>query len=322
MLLGASLLIAAFVIFVTTKWSMFSYFFGKKEQATTREKRVGDDQPTKDPKRINEAGSTNEVRVPENIQEESTHTTAKANGSLAAQVPILNLELHPDSDDEDDLKDLPSPSFPAINSAQRANGLSPTRSPPKLKPLTNGVRPTDAQLMPPPPRPGTLRSSPNSTTALTVPTLGPLPNRNPPTNNTLAVPSYRLTNAARQKVILGPGYSPLDWATLQRSGKNLSGVDRLLCVTPSMLRQMNGRKGRPAWSSYQGKVYNITPYLPFHPGGEGQLRRAAGKDGEQLFTEVHPWVNWENMLGACVVGILVSESTGDEAAKNQLESLD
>jgi len=85
---------------------------------------------------------------------------------------------------------------------------------------------------------------------------------------------------------------------------------------------MNGRKGRPAWSSYQGRVYNITPYLPFHPGGEGELRRAAGRDGEQLFVEVHPWVNWENMLGACVVGILVSEGAGDGTAKNQLESLD
>jgi len=87
-----------------------------------------------------------------------------------------------------------------------------------------------------------------------------------------------------------------------------------------MLGQMNGRKGRPAWSSYQGKVYNITPYLPFHPGGEGQLRRAAGRDGEQLFAETHPWVNWENMLGACVVGILVSESVGGGMATNQLKS--
>ena len=221
---------------------------------------------------------------------------------------------------DDDLKDLPPPSFPAIDSVQRANCPSPPRGPPKLKPLIHGSPPTDAQLMPPPPRPGALRPPPNSTTALRVPATGPLPNRSPPTNNTLAVPSHRLTNPARQKVILEPGYSPLDWATLQRSGRNLSGVDRLLRVTPSMLGQMNGRKGRPAWSSYQGKVYNITPYLPFHPGGEGQLRRAAGRDGEQLFAETHPWVNWENMLGACVVGILVSESVGGGMATNQLKS--
>jgi cytochrome b involved in lipid metabolism len=108
-------------------------------------------------------------------------------------------------------------------------------------------------------------------------------------------------------VLLSPGHSPLDWATLQKSGKNLSGVDTLMRVTPSMLKEKNGKKGRPAWSSYQGKVYNISPYLPFHPGGEGELKRAAGKDGGKLFMEVHPWVNWENMMGECMVGILVSE---------------
>lgn len=306
---------------------MFSYFFfSKKKQPTIREASDRDDQNTKDPERLDEAGSVNEEEVAESIQEDPKHTTAKAqaqaNGSLTTQVPILNLELHPDSDDEDSLKDLPLPSFLSINSAQRANGPSPIQGPPKLKPLTHSARPTDAQLMPPPPRPSVLRPPPNSTTTLKLPTADPLPNRIPPMNNTLAIPSHRLTNPARKKVILAPGYSPLDWATLQRSGRNLSGVDRLLRVTPSMLRQMNGRKGRPAWSSYQGKVYNIAPYLPFHPGGEGELRRAAGRDGEQLFAEVHPWVNWENMLGACVVGILVPEGAEDGAEKNQLESLD
>ena len=50
--------------------------------------------------------------------------------------------------------------------------------------------------------------------------------------------------------------------------------------------------------------------MKFHPGGVDQLMRAAGmeKDGEKLFNEVHPWVSWENMLGECLVGILVSES--------------
>jgi len=304
---------------------MFSYFFSKKEQSTVKERRDGRDQPTKHPRRVDEVESANDNGVIESIQEEQTHTTANAltqsDSSVTTQVPILRFEVHPDSDD-DDLKHLPPPSFPTINSAQRANGPSSTRGPPKLKPLPHDALPTDAQLMPPPPRPGALRTPPNRTTASRVPTTGPLPNRSSSTNNTLTVPSHRLTNPARQKVILEPGYSPMDWATLQRSGKNLSGVDRLLRVTPSMLKQMNGRKGRPAWSSYQGKVFNITPYLPFHPGGEGQLRRAAGRDGEHLFAEVHPWVNWENMLGACVVGIMVSEGSGDVMAQNQLESLD
>lgn len=55
--------------------------------------------------------------------------------------------------------------------------------------------------------------------------------------------------------------------------------------------------------------------MKFHPGGVDQLMRGAGKDkdGEKLFNEIHPWVSWENMLGECLIGILVSE---DDAQLN------
>jgi cytochrome b involved in lipid metabolism len=33
-------------------------------------------------------------------------------------------------------------------------------------------------------------------------------------------------------------------------------------------------------------VYNITPYIPFHPGGEDELMRVAGRDGTKLFSEL------------------------------------
>ena len=35
-----------------------------------------------------------------------------------------------------------------------------------------------------------------------------------------------------------------------------------------------------------GKVYNISPYLEYHPGGVEELMRGAGVDGTQLFDEV------------------------------------
>lgn len=42
--------------------------------------------------------------------------------------------------------------------------------------------------------------------------------------------------------------------------------------------------------------------------------RGAGKVGEaeRLFLEVHPWVNWEGMLGKCLIGVLVEEPEKDE----------
>ena len=67
--------------------------------------------------------------------------------------------------------------------------------------------------------------------------------------------------------------------------------------------------------------------MKFHPGGVDQLMKGAGREeeGERLFNENHPWVNWENMLGECLVGILVGESEagvkGIEAV-NKMEEMD
>lgn len=63
--------------------------------------------------------------------------------------------------------------------------------------------------------------------------------------------------------------------------RTVKGVDSLLRVTPSMLKQHNKRDD--AWSAFNGKVYNITHYLPYHPGGEKELIRVAGRDGSKLF---------------------------------------
>ena len=93
-----------------------------------------------------------------------------------------------------------------------------------------------------------------------------------------------------------------------------------LRVTPSMLKVQNGRKNRDAWTSYQGKVYNIQPYVPYHPGGKGELLRGAGKDSAKLFQEIHPWVNWDGILSECLVGILVSEN--DAQAEEALDAMD
>jgi cytochrome b involved in lipid metabolism len=54
-------------------------------------------------------------------------------------------------------------------------------------------------------------------------------------------------------------------------------------------------------------VYNVTHYLPFHPGGEKELLRGVGRDGTNLFMEYHAWVSVESMLDKCLVGILVPE---------------
>lgn len=223
---------------------------------------------------------------------------------------------------EDDDDDMP-PAFPALNSAQRMTS-GPTVTVPRIL--------TDSDLMPPPPLPSLVSRRPgvpSSSSSLAVPT-------------SLAVPpaTTKPPKKVSRKVALAPGHGPLDWANLKKSGADLrvsaimkihafalnaqfQGVDSLMRIPMSVLKQHNKRDD--AWSAFNGKVYNITSYIPYHPGGEKELLRVAGRDGSKLFGEckliglqctsahrssalTHAWVNLDYMLDACLVGFLVPDS--------------
>ncbi|KAH3684771.1 hypothetical protein WICPIJ_004235 [Wickerhamomyces pijperi] len=152
----------------------------------------------------------------------------------------------------------------------------------------------------------------------TIPSINTLkPPSNPRNTSTLLPPKGSHTNSgalfpaansnqragARSKVRLEPGHSPLDWAHLNSSGKNLRGINPSefpVRVTKEIL-QIHKHKD-DCWTVLSGKVYNITPYLKFHPGGVDELMKCAGKDGTSLFMKYHAWVNFERMLENCLVG--------------------
>ncbi|KAM9353396.1 cytochrome b5 reductase 4 isoform 1-T1 [Symphorus nematophorus] len=107
--------------------------------------------------------------------------------------------------------------------------------------------------------------------------------------------------SGRNKVALKPGHSLMDWIRFSKSGKDLTGLrGRLIEVTPEELKKHNTRDD--CWTCIRGMVYNVTPYMDYHPGGEEELMRAAGIDGTELFDQVHRWVNYESMLKECLVG--------------------
>ncbi|EHB05530.1 Cytochrome b5 reductase 4 [Heterocephalus glaber] len=111
----------------------------------------------------------------------------------------------------------------------------------------------------------------------------------------------RAASGGRSKVPLKQGRSLMDWIRLTKSGKDLTGLKgRLIEVTEEELRKHN--KKDDCWICIRGYVYNVSPYMEYHPGGEDELMRAAGSDGTDLFDEVHRWVNYESMLKECLVG--------------------
>ncbi|XP_064912517.1 cytochrome b5 reductase 4 isoform X1 [Columba livia] len=111
----------------------------------------------------------------------------------------------------------------------------------------------------------------------------------------------RVAASGRAKVPLKPGRSLMDWIRLTKSGKDLTGLKgRLVEVTEDELAKHN--KKEDCWICIRGFVYNVTPYMEYHPGGEDELMKAAGTDGTDLFDQVHRWVNYESMLKECLVG--------------------
>ncbi|CAK7205254.1 hypothetical protein SEUCBS139899_008021 [Sporothrix eucalyptigena] len=285
---------------------------------------------------------THEVKKTEEEDEEEEATTPKAGPTVVqngAPVPSLSLSGpggDGDDDDDDDTDKMPPPMFPSPFSAQRAGASSdPSRTGASASFSSTG-------LMAPPPRPQPRvpgvagASSLSALNAARRPANLPIPNRGPPLrslapgdpSSSLAPPPSSTTkpNKPSRKVILEPGHSPLDWArvTADPTGNRLRGdlpadAPYLLRVTPSQLKQMNGRKGRDAWTALGGMVYNISPYVPFHPGGKGELLRCAGKDGNKLFNEIHSWVNYDNMLSACRIGILVEEHASTTSPMEEMD---
>ncbi|KAF4517744.1 hypothetical protein B566_EDAN002949 [Ephemera danica] len=114
---------------------------------------------------------------------------------------------------------------------------------------------------------------------------------------------YFVSGNPRNKVALRPGHSLMDWVRLGNSGRDLTSVGGIPReVSPTELAKHN--QNDDVWIAIKGRVYNVTHYLDFHPGGVAELMRGAGRDATKLFNQVHAWVNHEQILQKCLVGPL------------------
>ncbi|KAL3693586.1 hypothetical protein R1sor_007237 [Riccia sorocarpa] len=109
----------------------------------------------------------------------------------------------------------------------------------------------------------------------------------------------------RNKVPLEKGYSQMVWLRTMQTEHDLAGLkgqSRRRLISMDEIKQHKSPEA--AWTVLRGRVYNITPYLKFHPGGDDMLMKAAGKDCTALFNKYHAWVNAEFLLEKCMVGLL------------------
>ena len=86
--------------------------------------------------------------------------------------------------------------------------------------------------------------------------------------------------AKSSKLPTGTGYSNYDW--LQKSFPQKAPIR----VSTAELSKHNLEDD--VWIAIQGRVYDITHYISYHPGGKYQILRGKGIDATELFFKVHP----------------------------------
>ena len=101
------------------------------------------------------------------------------------------------------------------------------------------------------------------------------------------------TSAAprRRKVAIKKGFALHDWKRLLRSSNDLA-QRKGMPIRPITAEEIaTHNKVFDGWMILHGKVYNIGPYLHYHPGGVEIMESCLGGDGSELFDKYHQWVN-------------------------------
>lgn len=123
-------------------------------------------------------------------------------------------------------------------------------------------------------------------------------------NDTTLPISQKETAPRRRKHTIKKGFALHDWKRLLRSSNDIAqrkGMP-LRPITAEEIATHN--KVFDSWMVLHGKVYNIGPYLHYHPGGVEIMESCLGGDGSELFDKYHRWVNIQSLIGPLLIGYL------------------
>merc|ERR1712010_409929 len=111
----------------------------------------------------------------------------------------------------------------------------------------------------------------------------------------------------------------MDWYRVKTTTRDIAGTGGV--VRPIRKRELKQHNTPDdCWMALNGRVFNITPYLEYHPGGVPKLLLGKGRDATGLFNKTHAWVNYETLLMECYVGPLVPDP--DPAPEEEEEDAD
>eukprot|EP00980_Cylindrotheca_fusiformis_P017387 scaffold5395_cov126-Cylindrotheca_fusiformis.AAC.7 len=159
--------------------------------------------------------------------------------------------------------------------------------------------------------------------------MSPPPNRVPRTSfapdsdrmmndTTMPPPKSRYANRKTSVDVKarGPRFGLHDWKRLLQNTNDLAQrKGQPLRRDISIQEVMTHNKNHDGWIILRGKVYNIGPYLAYHPGGIGIFKSVLGKDATALFDKYHRWVNIDGLIGPLLLGTVAASPSISSASK-------
>jgi cytochrome-b5 reductase len=113
----------------------------------------------------------------------------------------------------------------------------------------------------------------------------------------------------------GPRFGLMQWRRLVGSASDLAqrkGAPYRKDIPWDEIRKHN--QPHDCWMVLRGVVYNIGPYLAYHPGGIEIFSKAKllGEDGTKLFDKYHPWVSIDGLIETLMIGSVAKLKDEDE----------
>ena len=226
-------------------------------------------------------------------------------------VPTPNKELQTNDNDTNDENhdDNDIPTMIPAAATEEERHMNDSTMPPQSRRIittttTNTMMMNSMMMMPPPPsRTVTTTTTPPRTTTRTTNT-----NTNTTTTRTPAdIAMGRRIQTSTTTTTNNFGLS--DWMRLLSVSKDMAQLHgqaiRRNITIPEVQQHSSVHDG---WIIlHHSHVYNLSPYLPYHPGGKNILKSVLGKDATILFHKYHPWVNIDGYVSTCVcVSVMVS----------------
>jgi ferredoxin-NADP reductase len=115
-----------------------------------------------------------------------------------------------------------------------------------------------------------------------------------------------LTGKKPGKVPLTPGHSLFHWA--KKSAALADLAKRRAPRVISLLELQSHSTLDDAWCAIAGRVYDVTPYLDYHPGGAVIFAQVLGDDATDAFAQYHQFVNARELCAALELGTLASSA--------------